>query len=129
MNDSEATQTGWLTFAAVMLMIAGMSNVLNGLWALDHEDMPIDAIVFDDNIATWGWILVIIGVVLIVAGFALFNRAQWARWLGIAVAAFSGMMSMTWLFAYPIASLISMSLAALVVYALAVYGEKEFGQS
>jgi hypothetical protein len=124
--DGTDEHTGWITFAGVMLMIAGMSNVLNGVWALDHDGLPIDAVVFDDNIATWGWVYVITGIVLVVAGCALFNRAQWARWLGIHEAAFSGMISMTWVFAYPISSLISMSLAALVIYALAVYGEKDF---
>jgi hypothetical protein len=124
--DESHPHSGWITFAAVMLMVAGMSKILNGVWALDHDGLPIDAVVFDDNIATWGWVYVVSGIVLIVAGFALFNRAQWARWLGIGVAAFSGMISMTWVFAYPTSSLISMSLAALVIYALAVYGESEF---
>ncbi len=116
---------GWITFAAVMMMLAGMSNVLNGLWALDRKDLPIDSVVFDDNLEAWGWFFVIMGIVLVIAGFALFNNSQWARWLGIAVAAFSALINMTWLFQYPISSLIHMTLAVLVIYALAVYGERE----
>jgi len=116
---------GWITFAAVMMMLAGMSNVLNGLWALDRKDLPIDTVVFDDNLQAWGWFLVILGIVLVVAGFALFNNSQWARWLGIAVAAFSALINMTWLFQYPVSALIHMALAVLVVYALSVYGERD----
>jgi hypothetical protein len=116
---------GWITFAAVMMMLAGMSNVLNGLWALDRKDLPIDTVVFDDNLKAWGWFFVIMGIVLVIAGFALFNNSQWARWVGIAVAAFSALINMTWLFQYPISSLIHMTLAVLVIYALAVYGERE----
>jgi hypothetical protein len=124
----ESSGIGWITFAAVMLMLAGMSNVLNGLWALDKkDDLPLlNTVVFDDNLEAWGWFFVIMGIVLVIAGFALFNKAQWARWLGIAVAAFSGLINMTWLFDYPISALIHMTLAALVIYALAVYGERDF---
>src|SRR6185436_13869384 len=60
---------GWITFAAVMMMLAGMSNVLNGLWALDRKDLPIDTVVFDDNLKAWGWFFVIMGIVLVIAGF------------------------------------------------------------
>jgi hypothetical protein len=125
----ETTQSkvgaGWITFAAVMMMLAGMSNVLNGLWALDRKDLPIDTVVFADNLEAWGWFYVILGIVLVIAGFALFNNSQWARWLGIAVAAFAALINMTWLFQYPTSSLIHMALAILVIYALAVYGEPD----
>jgi hypothetical protein len=124
-TTQQKTGVGWITFAAVMMMLAGMSNVLNGLWALDRKDLPIDTVVFDDNLEAWGWFYVIMGIVLVIAGFALFNNSQWARWLGIAVAAFSALINMTWLFQYPISSLIHMSLAVLVIYALAVYGERD----
>jgi hypothetical protein len=55
----------------------------------------------------------------------VFSRAQWARWVGIAVAAYGVVVSLSWLYAQPISSLIGVLLASLVIYGLAVYGEDD----
>ena len=66
-----------------------------------------------------------VGIVVFVAGLALFQRAQWARWTGVAAATIGLMANFFWLFAYPIGSLIGIALASLVLYGLLVYGDDE----
>ncbi len=118
--------SGWVGFAGVVLIIAGFFDVVSGLWALDKKDQgPIDEILYEGNLETWGWIYLIVGIVLILAGFAVFQRAQWARWVGILAAMVGIVIEFFWMFATPGRSLVYIVIASLVIYALTVYGDKE----
>jgi uncharacterized membrane protein HdeD (DUF308 family) len=120
--------SGWIGFAGVMLVIAGALNIVNGLWVLDHKDIggeQVAELLYETNLETWGWIYLIVGIIVLIAGFAVLNRAQWARWVGVITASISIIVSMAWVFAFPIQALIVIFLQTLVVYALVVYGGRE----
>jgi hypothetical protein len=123
--------TGWLSFAGIMLIIAGVTRIIDALWVFKREneldDAPAleDLVIFDDNIAAWGWFYLIVGLVLIVAGFAVFGRAQWARWLGIVFTSIAIFMHFGWMYAYPVQALIGVVIDVLVLYALAAYGGRD----
>ena len=117
--------SGWITFAGLMLIVAGTIDILNAFWALGAQDSTIDSLFFDDNIEAWGWFYLVVGAVLVVAGFAVFGRATWAAVVGIAAGCIGAVLNIFWLFQYPIASLILVTLNILVVYALTVYGTEE----
>ena len=116
--------SGWLAFAGVMLIINGALNVVNGLWAIDRGGTVPDAL-YNHNLKTWGWIYLIGGIVVILAGFGVFARAQWARWVGVLVASVSVIGNMLWVFAFPLQALILVFMGVLVLYALLVYGDRE----
>jgi len=122
---SERTGTGWLTYAGVMLIIVGFLDVIDGLWALDRSDTRSNLLLYADKLGGWGWFYLILGIVLILAGIGVFYRSQVARWTGIILASVAIVSNMLWVFIFPVTSLIVMFLAALVVYALVVYGEPE----
>jgi hypothetical protein len=105
-----------------MLILAGALDVLNGLWALGTSDTQIDALFYDNNLDAWGWFYLIVGIVIVLAGFAVFARAGWAVTVGIAVGLIGATLNMLWIFQYPIASIVLVSLNVLVVYGLVVYG-------
>ncbi|MFO7591894.1 MAG: hypothetical protein R6X23_13555 [Acidimicrobiia bacterium] len=115
---------GWIGFAGITLVIVGMLDVINGLWALDREG-EIPELFYESNLETWGWIYLIGGIIVVLAGFAVLNRAQWARVVGIIVATISVVVNMLWVFAFPIQALILAFIGILVIYALTVYGGKE----
>ncbi|HET6953713.1 MAG TPA: hypothetical protein VFI47_25285 [Acidimicrobiales bacterium] len=121
---------GWLLFAAVVLVTAGIMRVLDALWAFDKDDeIPerLQVLVWDDNLAAYGWLWLIVGVLLIAAGFGVLSGASWARWFGIVMAALSGITAFLWIYAYPIWALVGSLIAFLVIYALATYGGREAG--
>jgi hypothetical protein len=126
------TGTGWLSFAGIMLIVAGGTRIIDGLWALkrdnDLEEAPQlqELLLFDDNLAAWGWFYLIVGVVLIIAGFAVFGRAQWARWVGIIFATISIFLHFAWMYAFPVQALIGVVIDSLVLYALLAYGERDY---
>jgi hypothetical protein len=117
--------SGWIGFAGVVLIIAGAFDIVSGLWALDHKDTPINEILYESKLETWGWIYLIVGIVIVLAGFAVFQRAQWARWVGILAAMVGIIIEFFWMFATPGRSLVYIVIASLVIYALTVYGDRE----
>ncbi|HEX8803631.1 MAG TPA: hypothetical protein VF743_05545, partial [Acidimicrobiales bacterium] len=88
---------GWLLFAAVIMVTAGVMRVLDALWAFDKDDEVserLQVVIFDDNLAAYGWLWLIVGVLLIVAGFAVLSGAPWARWFGIVMAGVAAITAM-----------------------------------
>jgi hypothetical protein len=117
--------TGWIGFAGIVLIIAGAFDIVSGLWALDNKDEPVSAVLYESNLETWGWIYLVVGIVIVLAGFGVFMRAQWARWVGVLAAMVGIVIEFFWMFATPGRSLVYIVIAALVIYALTVYGEPE----
>lgn len=123
--------TGWITFSGVMLILAGFLNLVDGLWALDVSDSAAisddveELLWYSNSLETWGWIYTIAGAVLILVGIGVFTRNQLARWIGVGAASASMILNMMWVFVYPIAALIHVTLAVLVVYGLTAWGSRD----
>jgi hypothetical protein len=121
--------TGWIIFSAVMLVVAGLLNLVDGLWAIDASNSPTitddveDLLWYANSLELWGWIYTILGGVLILVGLGLLSRNQLARWVGVGAASLSMAVNMMWVFVYPIPALIHFLVATTVVYALVIYGD------
>jgi hypothetical protein len=115
---------GWVAFAAVLMALIGVLDVLQGLIAIVRDDyyllMPDQIIVFD--LTTWGWIMLIWGIVVALAGYALVTGAGWARWFTIVVASLNLLVQLGFVGSnqYPLWSLTVMAMNVLVLYALTV---------
>jgi hypothetical protein len=114
---------GWLLFAATMLGLAGIFSVIDGIVALSRARFytPNATYVFSD-LRTWGWITLIVGVLLIIAAMGVMQGSSFARWFGITMAGLSAINQFVAIQAYPFWSLIVFSVDVLVIYALAKYG-------
>ena len=111
---------GWVIFAGVVLCLAGLMNVADGLWAFNHDETRVDTLLYSSNLTVWGWIYLIAGLLLLAVGVALFFRFEWALWTGVLAAFFGVLLNFLWAFAFPIPSLILVGLNLLVIYGLAV---------
>ena len=123
---------GWVAFAGVLLILSGINTFLNGLWALNASETVKksfeDTLLFSDkNLDTWGWIYVVVGLVVIAAGVAIFGRSQWARWVGVVVASIGAISAFFWLFNpnFWVPALVSVTLNVLVLHALLSYGDRD----
>lgn len=115
----------WLMFAGLMLILSCLLNFFDGLWALRRDDTPVDSLIFENNLGAWGWFYLLLGIALIAAGFAVFARARWAVVLGIVVGLVGATLNFFWIFTFPIATAVVVTLNILVVYALTMYGLPE----
>jgi hypothetical protein len=126
--DVQQTDTGWIgwvVFASVMMMLLGASHALAGLVALMKDDYYLvrsDGLVLQVSYTTWGWVHLILGVVVVVAGVALLRGATWARALTVVVAGLSVITNLAFLAANPVWSAIMVALSILVIYAVTAHG-------
>ena len=112
--------TGWWIFAAVILGIAGILNVIWGIGAVsDSKFYVADAKYIISSLHTWGWITLIIGVLQLIAAFSLAGGGGFGRWIGIFSAALSAIAALLSIPAYPFWSLCIFALALIVLYELA----------
>jgi hypothetical protein len=113
---------GWITFAAVMLGLAGTFNMLEGILAIaDSRVYTAHQTFVFSSLNTWGWIVLILGVSQLVAAFALFGGSEVARWFGILVAGINAIGQLYYVPAFPFWSLAMFSVDILIIYGLAAY--------
>ncbi len=122
---AETRGTGWVTYAGIMMIVVGMISIVDAIWAFRYNDTLADLVFFENNIQTWGVIWLIVGVVLIAAGFGVFSAQPWARVTGIVAASVAVLSNLSWAQIQPQQGLIGALLASLVIYGLAVHGDVE----
>lgn len=115
---------GWTTFAALMMIMIGFWHAIAGLVALFEDQFYVvgQEYVFQLDVTTWGWIHLILGIVVGLAGVALFSGATWARVIGVILAVVSAVAAFAWLPYYPIWALVIITSAAFVIWALTAHG-------
>jgi hypothetical protein len=115
---------GWVLFAGTMILIAGSMNVIHGIAAIsDSKVLTRHSELVFSNLHTWGWAVLILGVVQIAAALGIFAGNRYARWFGIAVACVNALVQLTFASAFPIWSLTIVGLDVLVIYGLVVHGD------
>jgi hypothetical protein len=114
---------GWLMYAAIMLGFAATYNVIDGLLALANSKVyaPHATYVFSD-LRTWGWIVLLLGILEGFAAFTVLAGSSFARWFGIGAAGLNAIGQLMFISAYPFWALAMFSVDLLIIYALAVYG-------
>ena len=113
--------TGWVIFAAAVMLTIGAIDIIQGLAALLKDDVYLvtkSGLLVTTNFTAWGWSLIIWGVVLILAGLALFSGKEWGRWFAIVALVINGIAQIAWFPAYPLWSLVAIGLEIAVLYAL-----------
>ena len=117
---------GFIVFAAVMMMMAGVFQALAGLVAIFENTFYTATrnYLFEFDVSAWGWIHLILGVIVALAGFALLSGATWARAVGITLAVLSAIANFLFIPYYPFWSLLIIALDVFVIWALAVHGGK-----
>jgi hypothetical protein len=125
-TEREQRGAGWLLFAAVIMIMGGIMRIIDALWAFDTDDTDrLRVLVYDDNLDAYGWLWLVVGILLVAAGFSVLAGAEWARWFGILMATLAAVSAMLWIYAFPIWALVSVLISVMVIYALTVYGGRE----
>jgi hypothetical protein len=120
--------TGWIAFAAVMMIIGGCLNAFYGLVAVVNDNWvgwntaTKSAVVVD--LTAWGWVHIILGVVLLLAGIGVMSGNMLARIIGVIVAGVSLIANFFFIPVYPWWSLTVIVIDALVIWALTAHGRE-----
>jgi hypothetical protein len=116
-------RSGWVTFAGVLLLIAGVLNVIYGIAAIGDSNFFInDTKYILSNLNTWGWITLIIGVIQLFAAFSLWSGGIYGRIIGIGAAGLSAIGALLSIPAYPFWSLAIFALDIVIIHQIATRG-------
>lgn len=115
---------GFTIFASVMLMLIGTFHAIAGLAGIFENEFyavtPNYILEFD--VTVWGWIHLIWGIIVLLAGFALWTGAVWARTIGVALAGLSALANFAFIPYQPVWSILIIALDVTVIWALTVHG-------
>jgi hypothetical protein len=119
-----AWATGGTVFAGVLMTVSGVLGVLNGIAGIASDDVyqRIGNYVYEFSLTTWGWIHLVIGVLVTLTGWGILRGLGWARGVGIGLAAIYMIEYFMFLPYAPVWSVISIALAVFVMWALATAG-------
>jgi len=121
-STRNAWASGLMIFASAAMLTAGVFQILQGIAALAEDEFFVRGVdyTYMFDLTTWGWIHLLIGLVLVAVGAFLFIGMTWARWAGIAVAVLCMIVNFMWLPYYPIWALVLIALNGAVIWALAI---------
>ena len=119
-DSSSGWAVGFTAFAAMMMILIGFFQAAMGLVAVLNQDFYVatENYVFAFDIATWGWIHLIWGVIVLLAGFAVLSGQTWARVVGTLIAIVSAIQAFAFIPYQPFWSIIVIALSVLVIWAL-----------
>ena len=123
-SDYSSWAVGWAGFAGFMLILIGIMDVIQGLVAVVNDEFYVvgQEWVFEFDVTAWGWIHLILGVVLIASGVGIFSGNVAARTVGVIVAGLGAIVNFAWLPYYPIWSIIVIAICVAVIWALTAHG-------
>ncbi|WP_370184141.1 hypothetical protein [Rhodococcus wratislaviensis] len=109
--------------AAVIMVTVGIIQFCQGIAAVAENEVFVTGLnyVYKFDLTTWGWIHIVLGVLVAAVGLALFTGAGWARVTAIVIAAVSILANFLWLPYYPWWSVLIIALDVVVIWALSTW--------
>jgi len=125
-QDTTTGWVGWIVFASVMMIIAGSLNAFHGLVAIVNDEWVVwgnSANLYLD-LTEWGWVHLIVGALVVLAGFGLLTGNVLARAVAVLVAGISIVANFLFMPAYPVWALTIIAIDVLVIYAITAHGRE-----
>lgn len=115
--------SGWVAFAAILLLVLGTMNFIQGIAAIGNAHFFVHNTnyVFG-TLNTWGWIAVVLGALQVLVAIGLFARNQFARWTGVGLLSIAAIVELLMAPAYPLWGLTLFATNIFAVYALVAHG-------
>jgi hypothetical protein len=123
-REASGWAVGFILFAGIMMVLSGAFQAFAGLVALFENEFYVATrtYLFQFDATTWGWIHLLVGLVVVLAGFAVMAGRTWGRVVGITLAVFSALANFAFIPYYPFWALTVIALDIFVIWALAAHG-------
>lgn len=116
---------GWVILAAVLLLLLGTMNIIEGLGAINNANFFVHhANYVFGSLKTWGWIALIIGALQLLVALGVFMKNQLSRWTGVVILCANALAQLLMMPAYPFWSLTLIAIDILALYGLIAYGKR-----
>ncbi len=122
-SHSSGAAHGFVVFAGVIMIMSGVFQAITGLVGVFANEFYVATrnYVLQFDVTTWGLIHLLVGLLVLFAGFAVMSGQTWARVVGIILVGLSALANFTFIPYYPVWSLLLIALDVVVIWALAVY--------
>ena len=123
-RETSGVAVGFILFAAIMMIMVGVFQAIQGLIGIFENEFYVATrkYLFEFDATRWGWIHLILGLLVAFAGWGLFSGRTWARVVGITLAVLSAIANFLFIPYYPFWSLLIITLDVFVIWALAAHG-------
>ncbi|MFF1410399.1 hypothetical protein ACFVX6_11550 [Streptomyces sp. NPDC058289] len=107
-------------FAGVLMLVEGVLGILKGIVGIANDDVyaRVGDYTFKFDVTAWGWIHLVLGIVLVVVGAGILKGAEWARITGVVIVALDIILNFLWLPYTPLWGLISIAIGVFIIWAL-----------
>ncbi|MFE5891856.1 DUF7144 family membrane protein [Streptomyces sp. NPDC002285] len=124
-----APTSGTTVLAAALMIFGGAMAIFEGIAAIAEDDLFLATrhYVFEFSLAGWGWVHLIMGILLVIAGCSVLSGALWARFFGVFVAGLGALANFLWVPYYPLWALTLVAVNLFVVWALCAGMHREAG--
>jgi hypothetical protein len=119
--------TGWIVFAAFMMLLNGVIGMLEGLMALVNDDyyrVTSSGLAVSVDYTAWGFVHLLLGAAIFASGIGVLSGNVAARVVGVALAGLNALVALVFIEAAPVWGVIVIILDVLVIYALTVHGSE-----
>jgi hypothetical protein len=123
-EEASGWAVGFILFAGIMMIMSGFFQALAGLVALFENEFYVATrnYLFQFDATSWGWIHLLVGLIVAFAGFAVMAGRTWGRVVGITLAVVSAVVNFAFIPYYPFWALTVIALDIFVIWALAAHG-------
>ncbi|MFI2228472.1 DUF7144 family membrane protein [Nocardia testacea] len=122
-STKQAVASGTSIAAAALLLVSGFITLFQGISAAANDDVFVAGpnYIYELDLTGWGWIHIIFGILLILAGLALMTGALWARIVAIGLVSLSIIANFLWIPWYPLWSILIIALDIVIIWAIATW--------
>lgn len=119
-SSGSSWAAGGTMFAGVLMLVNGVLGILVGIAGIAKDDIyeRIGDYVYQFNLTTWGWIHLVLGILIAVTGAGILKGAAWARAFGVALASLGIVAQFLWMPYQPVWALIAIAIGVFVIWAL-----------
>jgi hypothetical protein len=123
-EEASGWAVGFILFAGIMMIMSGFFQAFTGLVAIFQNELYVATrnYLFQFDATTWGWVHLLLGLVVAFAGFAVLGGRTWGRVVGITLAVLSAVANFAFIPYYPLWSLTVIALDIFVIWALTAHG-------
>jgi hypothetical protein len=114
---------GWVAFAGIVLLIAGIFNIIDGFVAIANDDYFVADELLWGDLSAWGGAWLIVGIVQVITGWLILTAHPLGQIFGITVAGLNAIGQLMFISVFPVWSIAIMILDGFIIYALAVHGD------
>ena len=119
--QGEVDRRSWLDIAGILLFLVGFFNIIDGIAAISDAKVLSSHVLFA-NLHAWGWFFLVVGIIQVLAGWAVMKGKGWAAIVGMVTAFVNAISQLSASHTFAVWAITIVAIDVLVIYGLARYG-------